>query len=152
MRIKIAVTALALSVTSLANANTADDVKDAVEYRQSAFQTMSWHFGHISAMAKGEIDYDADEFEKRATYIASLAKMPWEGFVEGSYLENPHGIATSAKEGDKAEMQRLAKKMMKESTKLADVAKEGDFAQSRKQFAAVAKTCKSCHDSFKAQN
>ena len=64
----------------------AQDIKPdrAIKYRQGALTTMNWQLGMLGAMAKGERPYNKDEAIKRATALAEVSKLPWEGFIAGS--------------------------------------------------------------------
>ena len=144
-------TALAatLSTTTLVQAA---DIDDAIEYRQSVFSVMAWHFGPMGAMAQGKIDYDPEEFARRAEAVNAVAGMPWEGFVEGSYIGGDHGADTDAMAkiaGNQDDIQQRVETFMAETATLAEVAQEGDFASSRRAFATVANSCKGCHDNYR---
>ncbi len=45
---------------------------------------MAYNFGDIGAMLKGKKDFDADVAAMRAANVAALAKLPLEGFIDGS--------------------------------------------------------------------
>ncbi|MGS2743628.1 c-type cytochrome [Halomonas sp. LS-001] len=125
---------------------------DAINYRQSAFSVMAWHFGPMGKMAKGEIDYNPKEFASRAQTVNALAGLPWEGFIDGSYAGDAHGVDTDAmaKIADNQDDFRERKfNFMGDTATLAEVAQEGDFDASRRAFATVANSCKGCHDNYR---
>ena len=82
--------AIAVAGVSIAVASNviADEHKSpeamAIEYRQSAFEMIKYHFGPMAAMVKGEKEFNADEFKKNAEAVAALSKFPANGFIEGS--------------------------------------------------------------------
>jgi cytochrome c556 len=130
----------------------AQDIKPdrAIKYRQGAMNTMSWHFGILGAMAKGERPYNKDEAIKRASYVAELSKLPWEGFIPGS----DQGAPTKAKPEvwkEPAKFKELQDKLMAETAKLEMVAKTGDEAAFKAQVGATGKACGNCHDDFRAK-
>ncbi|GAB2711640.1 c-type cytochrome [Halomonas garicola] len=132
----------------------AAEPEDAIHYRQSALGVMGWHFGPIADMAKGDIEYDGDEFARRAQNVANLASMPWEGFVDGSYQDDGHGVDTDAlaKIADNPDdFEQKQQDLIDESQKLATVAEDKDFQTSRAQLSKVGKTCKNCHDDYRAE-
>lgn len=139
-----------LTLTAAAQAN---DIQDAIEYRQSALRTLVWHFGPMGQMAQGRIDYDAEEFARRADNVAALAGLPWEGFVEGSLRGDGHGVDTDALAIIAENLDDFAARqatLREETAALAEVAAGGDFNAVRRQFANVANTCRGCHDNYRA--
>ncbi|MGC3874406.1 c-type cytochrome [Halomonas sp. GXIMD04776] len=152
MSLGIAASLLVTSTVTLA----ADEkqIKEAIEYRQAALHTMGWNFGPLGAMAKGDMDYDAEEAGMRAERVAMLAQMPWEGFIEGSLRDDGHGVNTDAlaKIADNQDdFESLQTEMQDATAKLAEVAQQDDFAVFRKQVADTGKTCKNCHDEYRAE-
>ncbi|QEA39995.1 cytochrome c [Pistricoccus aurantiacus] len=145
-----------LLMSGAALAQDGTKVEDAIKYRQSALTTLAWNFGPLGAMAKGDMDYDAEEAAMRAKRVQELAVMPWEGFIEGSLRNDGHGIETAAlaKTGDNwDDFEKKQQDFEEEATKLAEVvSNDDDFAALRKQVAATSKTCKNCHDEYRAEN
>jgi cytochrome c556 len=130
----------------------AQDIKPdrAIKYRQGALTTMSWQFGMLGAMAKGERPYNKDEAIRRASYVVELSKLPWEGFGPGT----DQGAPTKAKPEiwkETAKFKDLQDKLMAETAKLEVVAKTGDEAAFKAQVGATGKACGSCHDDFRAK-
>lgn len=153
-----AVMSLALSgsllLASAAVAQDGDEIEGAIEYRQAALSTLGWNFGPLGAMAKGDMDYDAEEAAMRAERVKQLSVMPWEGFVEGSLQSDEHGIDTGALAeigADWQDFEDKQRRMQEEAAKLAEVAANGDFAALREQVAATGKSCKSCHDDYREE-
>ena len=58
--------------------------EDAVKYRQSAMFVMANHFGRIGAMVQGRVPYDAAQAASNAEIMATLSKLPFGGFVDGT--------------------------------------------------------------------
>jgi cytochrome c556 len=122
----------------------------AIKYRQGALTTMAWHFGVLGAMAKGEVPYNKDEAIKRATIVAEISTLPWEGFTPGS----DQGAPTKAKPEvwkDPAKFKERQDKLIQEAAKLETVAKSGDEAALKAQVGATGKACGNCHDDFRAK-
>jgi cytochrome c556 len=156
MRIIKASLSAAACVAMLTASVTANAVEpeDAINYRQSALGVMGWHFGPIADMAKGDVDYDADEFARRAQNVSDVSRLPWEGFVDGTYQDDGHGVDTDAlaKIADNPDdFEKKQQALIDEAEKLADVAQQGDFKLARAQLSKVGKTCKSCHDDYRAE-
>lgn len=148
--------ALGLSATlALPLAAQAAEPDEAIEYRQSALRVLAWQLGPMGAMAKGEIDYDAEVFASRAANLAAVAPLPWEGFMEGTLRDDGHGVETEAlaKIGDDWEgFHERRDTFIEEANTLAKMVENGEeFADLRQQVGAVADSCKGCHDNYRAE-
>ena len=142
--------ALVLSVTSFtATAATAfNDAKDAVEYRQSAFQLIRHNMADIGDMIKGEVAYDAERVTKRAMALATLTTLPWEAFtVPGT--ESGGGDAKAAIWQNLQDFNSRADKFVADAQALQVAAQSGDQAEVRKAFGTFARNCKACHQEYK---
>ncbi|EIJ43380.1 cytochrome c556 [Beggiatoa alba B18LD] len=133
-----------------------DPIHDAIEYRKGAFSGIAWNFKRMAGMVKGEIPFNAEEFAKRAGYVATLAQLPLEGFKDlpDSAMDKSK-TKTAAKPEiwkDWADFEKDMKALEDGSAKLAEVAKKGDLDAIKPVFAEVGKTCKGCHDEFKEKH
>lgn len=70
-----AIAATALVGAMILPAHAADEGEKAVKARQSLMQLYSWNLGLLGAMAKGDVEYDADAAEMAARNLAALASM-----------------------------------------------------------------------------
>ena len=139
-----------LAIAGTAQAN---DIEDAIHYRQSALSVIGWQLGPLGAMAQGDIDYDAEEFAYRAENLAFLVSLPWEGFVEGSLRDDGHGVDTDALAAiadDWEDFESRQQTLIEQTATLAELAQGDDFAAMRQQVADVAQTCRGCHDNYRA--
>jgi cytochrome c556 len=119
----------------------------AVKFRRSSFTAMTWYFGPMSRMAKGEMPYDKALFARNAENVAFLSKLPKDGFIPGS-----DGGDTKAKPEvwSKADKFKEANdRMESEAAKLAELAKGGNLDVLKEQMGKLQKTCKACHEDFK---
>lgn len=144
---KIAAMGLAGALAMASTVAVAVKPEDAIDYRQGVFQAIKWHFGTMGAMVKGKMDYDADDFTRRAEIVSQLSHLPWEGFVEGSYSGDTDALPAIADNWGKFE--GGSNMLMEKTAALAAAAKTGDMDQIRPAFGEVGKTCKGCHDNFK---
>ena len=146
---KIFVIGMAAALLMGSHVASATDVEDAIEYRQGVFKTIKWNFGPMAGMVKGKIDFDAAEFSRRADLVAVLAKMPGEGFIEGSDIGDTDAKPEIWQNKDKFDegMNALAKN----AAALADAAKSGDMNVIKPAFGELGKTCKGCHDNFRVE-
>ena len=58
--------------------------EDAIKYRKASFTVMAAHFGRLGAMANGRAPYDAKAAADNADVVATLSKLPWGAFGEGT--------------------------------------------------------------------
>ena len=122
--------------------------EDAVKYRKAAFTVMAAHFGRIGAMAGGKAPFDGAAAAANAEIVASMSKLPYAGFVEGT-AGTEKGQPKANVWTDRAKFDAGAKKMQEEVAKLAAVAKNNNLDQLKTAFSAAAGTCKECHDNFR---
>jgi cytochrome c556 len=142
----IAVSCAALSVPAAAQFAKAED---AIKYRKASFTVMGAHFGRLGAMAAGRTPFDAQTAAANADVVASMAKLPWAAFGEGT--DQGDTKAKSEIWSQSAKFKDVADKLQTESVKLAAAAKTGKEDAFKAAFSATAATCKSCHDDFRSK-
>ena len=142
--------ALALAAASMALPAAAQFQKpeDAVKYRQSAMTVMGNHFGRIGAMANGRVPFDAAQVNANADVAATLSRLPFVGFVEGT-AGTEKGRASSKIWSERAKFDDSAKKMQDEMGKLVIAARTNNLDNVKTAFGAVGQTCKACHDDYR---
>lgn len=123
--------------------------EDAIKYRKSALTVMGAHFGRLGAMAQGKVPFDAKVAADNADIVASMAKLPWAGFMEGSDSGETKAKPEIWKQS--AKFKESADKLQAESVKLAAAAHSGKEDAFKSAFSATAGTCKACHDDFRAK-
>ncbi len=143
----LAGTALLCALGSVAaNTPSGDRV---IAYRQNVLGLVGWNFSALSQMVRGQRDWDAAEFTRRAERVASLSKMLDEGFTPGS----DKGADTEALPAIWENFDDFSAKLAdfeREADALATVARAGDVDAIKAQFAKTGGTCKACHDQYKA--
>jgi cytochrome c556 len=147
----VTVTALSAAVIMAVSTATVAQVKpeDSIKYRKAAFALIGYNFGSLGAMAQDKKPYNKDEAIRNAEAVAALGKMPLEHFGPGTDKGD-----TKAKPEIWSQMEKfrgLMGKMNEQTTKLAQVAKAGDLAALKAQFGETGKTCKACHDDYRAK-
>lgn len=140
--------ALAALCSALPAAAQFQKPEDAVKYRKAAFTVMAAHFGRIGAMAQGRAPFDGAAAAANADIVATLSKLPFAGFVEGT-AGTEKGTPKASVWSDRAKFDAAAKKMQDEVAKLAVAAKANNLDQLKAAFGSAAGTCKSCHDDFR---
>jgi cytochrome c556 len=143
--------ALALSLGSLVCAQTAPRPEQSIKWRQSAFQVIAWNTQRlkVALAANG----DAREVQSAASALAAVASsgLP-DLFTPGT--EHGKGWRETTAGGavfkDGAGFRAQSDEFARATASLARLAAGADRAATREQFAKVAKTCKACHDDFRA--
>ena len=149
-RLLLAVTTVAGLAVSLPAAAQFQKPEDAVKYRQSAMFVMANHFGRIGAMVNGRAPYDAGAAAANAEVVATMSRLAFVGFVEGT-TGTQKGGANAKVWSDRAGFDAGAKKMQDEIAKLLTASKANNLDTLKAAFGEVGKTCKGCHDDFRNQ-
>lgn len=142
----IAAASAAMSVPAAAQFAKAED---AIKYRKASYTVMGAHFGRLGAMAAGRTPFDAQTAAANADVVASMAKLPWAAFGEGTDQGDTKAKSEIWSQG--AKFKDVADKLQTESVKLAAAAKTGKEDAFKAAFSATAGTCKSCHDDFRSK-
>jgi cytochrome c556 len=121
--------------------------EDAIKYRKASFTVMGAHFGRLGAMANGRTPYDAKAAADNADVVATLSKLPWAAFGEGTDKGDTRAKPEVWKEA--AKYKEAAEKMQAEIMKLNTAAKAGNIDTLKAAFGPAAASCKACHDNFR---
>lgn len=144
----LTVVLVSLLSTSAVAGSAFTEAKDSVKYRQSAFQLIRHNMADIADMLKGDVSYDAERVNKRATALATLTTLPWEAFtVPGA--EQGGGDAKAAVWKNLSDFQSRGEKLATDALALKSAADSMDQAEVRKAFGSFARNCKACHDEYK---
>ncbi|WP_085316589.1 c-type cytochrome [Derxia lacustris] len=147
--------ALALGIAAAsfgAAAQQAPKPEQLIKWRQSAYQVIAWNSGRIKASVEGT--YNKEEVLKAATTISAIANSGLGAlFAPGTETgkgwhdttAKPEIWAAGSKVGE------YAGNLAKESTELVKVANTGDLAAVKEQYGKLTRTCKACHDDYKAK-
>ena len=148
---KTILTLLAISAASLSFSAAAQFAKpeDAVKYRKAALTVTAAHFGRLGAMAQGKAPFDAKSAAENAEIVASMSKLPWAAFGEGTDVGETKAKPEIWKQN--AKFKEAAEKFQAESAKLVAATKTGKEDAFKAAFSATAGTCKACHDDFRAK-
>jgi cytochrome c556 len=123
---------------------------DAIEYRQGALAVMGHHFGQLGAMANGKIPYDAAAAKADAELVATLSRLPWSAFVEGSDKGETSARPEIWSQRDKFNAD--ARKLQDAVARLLEAARTGKPDALKAAFGPTAQACKSCHDDFRRKH
>src|SRR5437868_4131523 len=103
-----------------------------VKQRQSVMTLQGKYFGPMAGMAQGKVPYNATVVQRNAMYLATLSKMPWDGFDA-----NTKGVKSAALPAvweKQDEFKKASERLESEAAKLADVSKSGDEAAVKAQI------------------
>jgi cytochrome c556 len=148
-RLALAAVAAATLATALPAAAQFQKPEDAIKYRKGAFTVMASHFGRIAAMAQGKAPFDAGAAAANAEIVATLAKLPFTAFGEGTGSGDTRAKPEVWSEADK--YKAAAQKMQDEVVKLNAAAKSGSLDQIKAAVGETGKSCKACHDNFRKE-
>lgn len=128
-----------------------DPMLKAIKARQGEMQLRSFNAGPLFAMAKGDIEYDAELASKLANNLKLMLDLDnSRAWPQGSGTDNYKGKTTALPKiwETYPEAANYGKKFEKAVRDLAADAGKGRDAL-RPRVAALGKSCKGCHDEFR---
>jgi len=146
-----AVTTAAACLTALPAAAQFQKPEDAIKYRQSAFTLLATHFGRVAAMAQGKIPFDAKAAAANGAIVGAVATLPFAGFGEGTDKGRPNRAKPEVWK-DPGEFKEHKDEMEAAATKFVAATQGGNLDEIKAAAGALGKSCKSCHDEFRAEN
>ena len=141
---------LALTAPSFANK---DPNLKLLKARQGEMQLRAFNAGPLFAMAKGDIDYDAEAAAKLASNLKQLTKLDvGRAWAPGTDTANYKGKTTALPKvwTTYPEIAEYGKRYIKAVNELAAVAGNGQDAL-RSKIGALGKACKACHDEYREE-
>lgn len=142
-----------LAASATAFAQQAPRPENLIKWRQSAFQVVAWNSGRIKASLEGQ--YNKDEVLKAANTIAAVAGSGLGALFAPGTEQGKGWHDTTAKPElfkDGKRFAELGASFGKEANELAAIAATGDVAAIKTQYGKLTRTCKACHDDFKAKD
>jgi len=145
-------TVAALSASLGASAQQTPKPEQLIKWRQSVYQVVAWNNSRIKANVDGQ--YNKDDVIKAANTIAAIANSGVGAlFAPGS--ETGKGWHDTAAKPElwaaNSKAAEYSANFAKEANELAKVALLGEQAKTKEQFGKLGKTCKACHDDYKAK-
>ena len=125
------------------------DEHPAVTYRQSLMQVNKWHIGKLGAMAKGEMEFDAEAAKHHAAVISATAAGIPEGFPEGSDTENSDVLPAIWE--DFSGFEEAAENLHVAAAALAD-ADDVSADNLGGYVKEIGGACGACHDDFRPED
>lgn len=121
----------------------------AIKVRQSGYYLMGAQMARINATLKGDLPFDQASLALSADALELLGRIVTDHYPPGSDLGNTRAKADVWK--DASRFKDLAVASQGEALKLKTAIHGGDLDVIKKAFGATSKSCKACHDVFKAQ-
>jgi len=123
--------------------------EDQLKLRKAAYSLMDHSLGNLDAMADGKRPYLKDDAIRYADLLAQLSTVPKGFFGEGS--DKGETRAKPEVWTKRADFDAKMDKMVSETAKLPQVARNGDAAALKKALHDVDAACKACHDDYRVK-
>jgi cytochrome c556 len=123
--------------------------EDHIKYRKAAYSLLGLHFGSLAAMAQDKKPYNKEEAIRDADFAALVATEPRNHFGEGT--DKGETKAKPEIWQKRADFDAKMDKMVQETAKLPQVARNGDLSALKKAVADTGGACKACHDDYRAK-
>jgi cytochrome c556 len=141
-----------LTAAPVAQALDQEQAEKVNEVRQAVMTVNGWSIAPMSAMAKGQIPYDSDEFQTRAGRIAAMLDMAPDAFridTRDAVLDT-ESLDKIWEDFDK--FRRLAEEAKDKAIVAREAAANGGFDEATTAFVELGKACKACHDDFREEH
>ena len=143
-----------LAFAALFAAMTAADAQtpkpeDQLKLRKAAYTLMGYTFGSLDAMAGGKRAFNKDEAVRNADLLAHLATIPKGFFGEGS--DKGETRAKPEVWTHRADFDAKMDKMVQETAKLSQAARNADLGALKKAVQDVDSSCTACHDDYRVK-
>ena len=126
----------------------------AIKARQAMFQIYSFSSGVLGAMAKGEMEYDAKLAQEMADNLNAAANLGQSAFWPmGSDNSNPENLKNRALPKIWETFPAIAEdaQKLKDATAVLATEAGNGLDALRGSMGAVGKSCKGCHDGYRAK-
>ena len=128
-------------------ANSHSNATGMVKERMDFMKDLGKASKSIGKMIKNEIRFDREQLIAHARLINEHSKTLLDYFPEGS-LQHPTEALPVIWE-NWGDFQKRNETLQIDSQKLLEIAQEGDKSAIAKQFAAVGRSCKGCHQDYR---
>lgn len=151
--IAIAVAAYTASAQQNDEPTPAERAAAATETRQAVFKLLGYNMGPISAMARGNREFDAAIAERNARRIADLAPMIpelFQAFDTREFDVETEALPEIWEEMD--EFEQRARDLVEAANTFADIAARGDRMETIGAVREFGSNCGDCHDQFRVDD
>lgn len=133
-----------------APAKSEKQAKQSVELRQSIFKLVKSNVGVLGAMNKGRVPLNPEILQKNGERLEQLSLMIEDYFATDTSGFDVDTGALNKIWKEQADFNSKAADLTKAAVALQAAAKSGDEGKYKSAIGGVFKTCKGCHDSYKA--
>ncbi|MFT2091747.1 c-type cytochrome [Paraglaciecola sp. 2405UD69-4] len=131
-------------------AKSAKQAAGAIEARQAIFKLVKSNVGILGAMNKGAVPFDAEILQTNAKRLEQLSLMVEDYFATDTSKFDLDTEAVDDIWKNQADFNEKADALTLASVELYKAAAAGDESKYKSAIGGVFKTCKGCHDSYKA--
>ena len=121
----------------------------AIRARQSSYYLMGQQMARINATVKGDLVFDKPGLQLSAEALDLIGRMVGDNFPAGSDQGSTKAKAEIWLEGPR--FKQLAQSSQADVVKLRAAVQTGDLDAVKAAYGVTSKSCKACHDTFKAQ-
>ncbi|MBT9525238.1 MAG: cytochrome c [Rhizobacter sp.] len=147
-RIAVCVVVATIGVTATASPQVLAPEK-AIRARQAAYFLMGMQMARINATVKGDVPFDKSTMQISVEALDLIGRMVTDNFPPGSDQGTTKAKPEVWKEAPR--FKQLALESQSEAAKLKAAVHAGDMSTIKAAYGATSKSCKACHDTFKAQ-
>lgn len=142
----------AIATTAIGQDDIDPTLARAIDARQAHMRLNAFNLGLLGAMAKGEIDYDAEAAKAAADNLAALSLMDetryWLAGTDMETLGKDHTEALAAIWSEGSEIGERQQAMTDATTAMAGAAGNG-LDSLREVMGPLGKACGACHEDFR---
>ncbi len=147
----LGLSAAAVAATLFAGASAAQDANPAVKARQGQMQLYSFNLGTLGAMAKGEVEYDAEAAQAAADNLATLTSLNagpmWAPGTDDMSIEGTRALATMWDNFPDVMAKGAA---LREAAAAMQAAAGTDLASLQGAMGPLGGACGACHKAYRA--
>jgi len=137
-----------LSIALAGGAMAAEDpIHKAQELRQAPMILLGNNFGFMSAMAKGDIPWNPEEFLVRGRELGAIGGLD----LTRGYIPDSYEGKTRAKPDIDFEFDDFQEKMQKFQEALRDFGRSKDADSMKAAIGDLGENCKGCHKKYKSK-
>ncbi len=141
---------LSSSVAAAAQPKSEKHARQAVEFRQAIFKLVKSNVGALGAMNKGVIPFDPATLSTNGKRLEQLSLMIDDYFSADTSSFSVESEALDDIWKNKDDFSSKTKDLTQAAINLQAAAKSGDKGKYKSAVGGVFKTCKGCHDKYKA--
>jgi len=144
---KLALVTAVLAATAFSAGAQQMKPEDQIKQRQAGYRVLGYNFGSLAAMAQDKKPYNKEEATRNAALAAAIADYPRQFFGEGT--DKGETKAKPEIWQKRSDFDAKMDKMVSETGKLPQVARNGDLAALKKAVGDTGSACKACHDEYR---